>query len=412
MKLLEELKERLVGSIDITRDISDGELNELITSLISAEVSERNMTVRERMQLQNELFNAVRGLDVLQEILEDAEVTEIMVNGPDDIFIEKKGKLSRYPGRFSSREKLEDIIQNIVGKANKRVNESTPVADTRLMGGERVNVVLRPIAINGPVVTIRKFPPSAITMKELISLGSITFEAAEFLKGLVGAGYNLFICGGTGSGKTTFLNALSEFIPEHERVITIEDSAELQLEGIENLVSLECRPANTEGENGITIRDLIRTSLRMRPDRIIVGEVRGAEASDMLAAMNTGHDGSLSTGHANSPEGMLTRLETMVLMGSDIPLSAVKRQIASALDIIVHLARMRDGSRKVREITEVTGMENEQILLNRLFVLEELQGGEPQAGKWELKRTGNRLKNKEKLKNAGLVYETEPEEHI
>ena len=397
MEMLEKLKDRLVSGIDISRDLSDEELSEIITTLVLEEYRERHISLKEKLRISRELFHAIRGLDVLQGILEDEEVTEIMVNGADRIFIEKKGQLYRYPGTFSSGDKLNDIIQTIVARANKRVNEASPIVDTRLPDGSRVNIVLPPIALQGPVLTIRKFSKKAMKMEDLIALGSISAEAAEFLRRLVISGYNIFISGGTGSGKTTFLNALAGAIPKDERIITIEDSAELKISGIENLVSLECRPANTEGENEVTIRDLIRTALRMRPTRIIVGEVRGAETLDMLQAMNTGHDGSLSTGHGNSPADMLTRLETMVLMGTEMPLSAIRAQIASALDIMVHLERFRDGSRKVVEIAEVAGYEDGAIRLSPLF----LYRGREEEGRTGLGRstgglfaTGNRLRRR------------------
>lgn len=386
MELSGKLKEKLLDRLDITRNLSDEELYDIITSMVMEEYQDRQLSLKGKLRISRELFHSIRGLDVMQEILDDESVTEIMVNGYDHIFIEKQGKLFRYPGVFSSREKLSDIIQIIVGKANKRVNEASPIVDTRLPDGSRVNVVLDPVAVNGPVITIRKFPKTAMSMEELLSLGSITKEAGAFLKKLVKNGYNIFISGGTGSGKTTFLNALCGYIPEDERVITIEDSAELKIFGIENLVSMECRPANAEGENEITIRDLIRTSLRMRPTRIIVGEVRGAEALDMLQAMNTGHDGSLSTGHGNSPSDMLSRLETMVLMGCEMPLSAIRAQIVSAIDVMVHLERFRDGSRKVVEITELYGMENGAIRLSPLFLYKSSEG---ETG--QLMATGNTL---------------------
>lgn len=383
MDLLGELKRSLVENIDLDRDISDEELREIISDMVMERRS--TLSLKEKIKLAESLFNSIRGLDVLEEILKDDEVTEIMVNGSRDIFIEKKGKISRYDAAFSSEERLRDVIQTIAAGTNKRVNEASPIADTRLKDGSRVNIVLTPAAINGPAVTIRKFPKEALSMEDLIALGSITRQAAQFLKEMVELGYNIFISGGTGSGKTTFLNVLSNYIPKDERVITIEDSAELQLKGVENLVRLECRQANVEGENEITVRDLIKTSLRMRPDRIVVGEVRGPEALDMLAAMNTGHDGSLSTGHANSSADMFSRLETMVLTGCDMPLTAIKMQIASAIDIMVHLGRMRDGSRKVIEICEVEGLKGESIGLNKLFVYE-----------GSLVRTGSRLENTRK----------------
>lgn len=393
MEIIDELKRRLVERVDITNDISDEELMGIISSLVNEKYSRSVVPVSKRLSTVRELFNSIRGLDILQDILEDSSVTEIMINGPDDIFIEREGLLYRYPGSFSSREKLGDIIQTIASRANKRVNESSPILDTRLPDGSRVNIVLRPIALNGPVITIRKFSRSVMSMNDLVRRASITAEASEFLKELVRCGYNIFISGGTGSGKTTFLNALSDHIPKDERIITIEDSAELQLSGLENLVVLECRQANTEGDNEVTMRDLIKASLRMRPSRIIVGEVRGPEALDMLQAMNTGHDGSLSTGHANSPEGMLSRLETMVLTGADMPLDAIKRQISSALDVIVHLERVSGGERMVSEITEVLDMENGAYRLNCLYRLEDGPG----RGLC-LKKTANSLHNNLKLR--------------
>jgi len=309
----------------------------------------------------------MRRLDVLQPLIDDKSITEIMINGPDSIFIERDGRVSKLNVKFESRRKLEDVIQTIVSRVNRTVNEASPIVDARLPDGSRVNVVLPPIALNGPVVTIRKFPEKPMTIEQLIKYGSITEEVAEVLERLVKAKYNIFICGGTGSGKTTFLNALSNFIPKDERIVTIEDSAELQITGVENIVRLETRNANTEGKGEITIRDLIRTSLRMRPERIIVGEVRGKEALDMLQAMNTGHDGSLSTGHANSTKDMLSRLETMVLSGAEMPLEAIRQQIASAIDIIIHLGRLRDKSRRTLEITEVVEYKNGQIVLNPLY---------------------------------------------
>ena len=368
MSLIEELKARLIDRIDLARDISDEELQEMITAMVMEHCSHKHMTLREKMRISRELFHSIRGLDILEEILEDEEVTEIMVNRFDRIYIEKKGKLHRHPGCFSSDQKLKDVIQSIAARANKRVNEASPILDTRLADGSRVNVVLEPISVQGPCITIRKFPKKSITMEDLIGLGSVTQEAAAFMRELVTEGCNIFISGGTGSGKTTMLNALSNYIPADQRIITIEDSAELRLVRVDNLVSLECRQPNTEGQNAVTIRDLIRTSLRMRPDRIVVGEVRGGEALDMLQAMNTGHDGSLSTGHGNSPVDMLSRLEVMTLMaGEELPVAAIRRQIASALDIMVHLGRLRDGSRKVLNICQVEGMNEGQIVLSDLF---------------------------------------------
>lgn len=361
------LKKQLMDSIDLDRDVTDEELREVIDEIVLKSGETRYLPVLEKVFLSKELFDSVRGFDVLQELIEDENITEIMINGKDNIFIEREGKITKYKGRFSTEEKLQDIIQQMVSRVNRRVNEASPIVDTRLTDGSRVNVVLNPIAMNGPVITIRKFPKERLTMERLIEIGAITEEAANELRILVEAGYNIFISGGTGSGKTTFLNALSDYIPKAERIITIEDSAELQICGVENLVRLEVRQANTEGENAITIRDLIRASLRMRPDRIVVGEVRGAEALDMLQAMNTGHDGSLSTGHANSPKDMLARLETMVLMGVDMPVSAIKGQIAAGIDVIVHLGRLRDKSRKVLEIAEVLDYSEESIGLHTIY---------------------------------------------
>lgn len=365
------------------------------------------MSVHTKCKLKRELYDSIRGLDVLEDLLKDKDITEIMINGYDNIFIEKKGELARCNVKFSSKERLSDIIQQMVSSVNRRVNESSPIVDSRLKDGSRVNVVLNPIAIDGPVITIRKFPEHIITMDRLIEIHSITREAAEFLRILVEAGYNIFISGGTGSGKTTFLNALSNYIPSGERIITIEDSAELQLQNIDNLVRLEARQPNLEGENGINIRDLIKSSLRMRPDRIIVGEVRGAEALDMLQAMNTGHDGSLSTGHANNPKDMLSRLETMVLMGADMPLSAIKSQIAAGIDIIIHLGRMRDKSRKVLEIVEITGYSDSVIGVNSLYKFCENRKEEntEEMVQGELVWTGSGLVHTTKLQNMGLYKE-------
>ena len=374
MLLIDELKNRLINNIDLSKDTSDEELNDIISELVMEEFRSKNVSLKYKMNVCRELFNAIRGLDILQEILEDDEVTEIMVNGRDNVFLEKGGRVFRYGGAFASNDKLKDVIQIIAARSNKRVNEASPILDTRLEDGSRVNIVLPPVSVTGPLITIRKFPSAALTMEKLIKNGTITEEAAAFLRGKVVDRKNIFISGGTGSGKTTFLNVLSNYIPKDERIITIEDSAELQIKEIENLVSLECRQANVEGENGITIRDLIRTSLRMRPDRIIVGEVRGEEALDMLQAMNTGHEGSLSTGHANSPEDMISRLETMVLMGTEMPLGAIRSQIASALDYMVHLERMRDGSRKVVEISEVINLSEGRMNIKPVFTFDREKG--------------------------------------
>lgn len=404
---INKLREKVMEKIDVSTEISDDKVKEIVDEVILEYGNEKGLSVREKYRLQKEIYDSIRGLDILEELLEDKNITEIMINGPDNIFIEKDGRIEKYNNRFSSKEKLVDIIQQIVSGVNRRVNESSPIVDSRLSDGSRVNVVLNPVAINGPVVTIRKFPEYSITMKKLIEIGSISLNVADFLKLLVNAKYNIFISGGTGSGKTTFLNVLSNYIPGDERIITIEDSAELQIQSVDNLVRLEVRQANDEGENGIDIRALIKSSLRMRPDRIIVGEVRGAEALDMLQAMNTGHDGSLSTGHGNSPKDMLNRLETMVLMGVDMPLKAIKSQIASGIDIIVHLGRLRDRTRKVLEIVEITGFNGEEILTNTIYRFEEdnIEGTNKGIVKGKLKWTGNTLINQKKLFDAGYGKE-------
>ncbi len=397
-----ELRKRVQEQLDLSRELSDEEVQELIDREILKTSRENCLLLEEKLRLQKELFNSMRRLDMLQELIEDPDVTEIMVNGPRDIFIERSGRLTRWERSFSSKGKLEDVVQQIVSFCNRSVSKANPIADARLADGSRVNIVLDPVALNGPVVTIRRFPKEPVRMRQLLEWGSISAEAAAFLQQVVKAGYNIFVSGGTGSGKTTVLNALSEYIPSDERIITIEDNAELQLDRVANLVTLEARNANLEGEREITIRDLIKTSLRMRPDRIIVGEIRGAEAIDMLQAMNTGHDGSLSTGHANSPGDMLSRLETMVLMGMDLPLTAVRRQIASGVDLIVHLGRLRDGSRKVLEIVELDGMEQGEIRLRPLFTFEEEPGQEKAARiKGSLYRKGELL-HTGKLRAAGI----------
>lgn len=391
--------------MDMSKDLSDEEVKEIIDDIILKEEDYRYLPLKQKIRLKKEIYDSLRGFDILQDILDDSDISEIMVNGTQNIFIEKEGRIIKYNGKFSSKERLEDIIQQIVAKVNRRVNETHPIVDARLEDGSRVNIVLNPVAMEGPVITIRKFPKFKMSMEYLIELGSINSYVAEFLKILVISGYNIFISGGTGSGKTSFLNALSNCIPSSERVITIEDSAELQLNGIENLIRLEARQANTEGENEITIRDLIKTSLRMRPDRIIVGEVRGEEALDMLQAMNTGHDGSLSTGHGNGPGDMLSRLETMVIMGANIPLPAIRAQIASGIDIIIHLGRLRDKSRKVLEIVEVLGYQDGEIILNTLFKFEEDEGESSDKVSGQLVGTGSRLKNRKKLEAAGLTLD-------
>lgn len=367
----EQLHARILEELDLTREVEDEELTKIIHQVLKEAGEREYISLSERTLLGKELFNAFRKLDLLQEFLEDEEITEIMINGTQNIFYEKDGRLYQSEKRFLSKEKLEDVIQQIVAGSNRLVNEASPIVDARLSDGSRVNVILAPVALNGPIVTIRKFPKEAVTMKQLIKWNSVSKEVAGILAIYVAAGYNIFISGGTGSGKTTFLNALSQYIPKDERIITIEDNAELKILGVANLVSLEARNANAEGTGEITIRDLIKSALRMRPTRIIVGEVRSAEAIDMLQALNTGHDGSLSTGHANSPKDMLSRLETMVLMGMELPLPAIRRQIASGVDLIVHLGRLRDKSRKVLEVTEILDYQDGEILLQPLYRFKE-----------------------------------------
>ena len=382
--------------------ISNEELEDIVERVVTQKLEGRYISMEQRIDIVNQVFSSIRGLGILDSIMSDDTITEVMINGPDEVFIEKSGKLQRMDQTFESERKLEDIIQRIVGLAGREVNQANPIVDTRLPDGSRVNVVLPPIALKGPTVTIRKFSKTPMTVEKLIEYKSITQEIADQLEILVKAKFNIFICGGTGSGKTTFLNAMSNYIPHDERVITIEDSAELQIVNIDNLVSLETRNANSTGTGAITIKDLIKSSLRMRPERIVVGEVRGGEALDMLQAMNTGHDGSLSTGHANSTKDMLSRLETMVLQGAaGLPLEAIRQQIASAIDIIVHLSRLRDHSRKTMEITEVVGYEDGQIILNPLYVFEEDENSTLEKVSGSLKRTANPLKNDFKLKLMG-----------
>ena len=367
------IKDLVLSEMDFSKELDDDEIYDLIAEIVSREVKGNSITFKERAGLEKAIFYSLRKLDVLQELVDDPEISEIMVNGPDNIFYEKKGQIQRFEGHFSSEEKMEDVIQQIVGRHNRVVNQSSPIVDTRLSDGSRVNIVLKPISIGGSAISIRKFPENPMDMDKLIGIGSLSVEAAQFLETLVKARYSIFISGGTGSGKTTFLNALSQYISSDERIITIEDSAELQLQGADNIVRLETRNSNTQGVEPITIRDLIKTALRMRPDRIIVGECRGAEALDMLSAMNTGHDGSLSTGHANSCRDILSRIETMVIMGQELPLLAIRQQIASGIDIIVQLGRMRDKSRKVLEIAEINGIKDGEIMLNSIFKFKETE---------------------------------------
>lgn len=385
--------------------MSDAELENAVDALVEQQLKGLYVSIEQWALIVQQIYSSIRGFGLLDTIMADDDITEVMVNGPNHVFIEKKGRLTKLDQCFESERRLEDIIQKIVGLAGREVNQANPIVDTRLPDGSRVNVVLPPIARNGATITIRKFSKIPMTVEQLIKYGSITQDIADVLEKLIRAKYNIFICGGTGSGKTTFLNAMSNFIPKDERIITIEDSAELQITGVENLVSLETRNANASGAGQITIRDLIKSSLRMRPERIVVGEVRGAEALDMLQAMNTGHDGSLSTGHANSTKDMLSRLETMVLQGAEgLPLEAVRQQIGSAIDIIIHLSRLRDHSRKTMEITEVCGYKDGEIILNPLYVFEEDKSKSTDKVVGSLKRTGNPMKNDFKLKLAG-IYE-------
>lgn len=405
MKSLSEEKrylyEELMDEFSLNQELTDNEINHLIEDAIIRRSREKGYTLEEKQFLKKELFYSFRKLDVLSHLLEDEDVSEIMINGKDHLFIEKKGKLYRVTETFSSEESLRNIIQQIVSSCNRIVNETTPIVDARLEDGSRVNVVLPPIALDGAVMTIRKFPKDFFTMDKLIQMNSITEEVALFLKKLVEARYNIFISGGTGCGKTTFLNVLSNYIPEDERIITIEDSAELQIRQVKNIVRLETRNANVEGENAIGMSALIKSALRMRPDRIIVGEVRDAAAMDMANSMLTGHDGSISTGHGNSAKEMLLRLETMILMGYDMPILAIRQQLSAAIDVVIHLGRLRDNSRKVMEVSEILGVENGEIVLNPIYAFEETreENGVIQ-GKWIKK---NKLKNIKKLQQKGFM---------
>ena len=388
------LREALMELLEVHSDAEDEEIRAMIDELVLTDAEKPRLTVNERLLIGRELFYSVRRLDILQDLIDDKSVTEIMVNGPDSIYVEQNGRIRRWNRTFTSREKLEDVIQQIVGKCNRVVNEQNPIVDARLMDGSRVNAVISPVALDGPILTIRQFPEDPITMERLIRSGSISAEAAQVLTTLVAAGYSMIIGGGTSAGKTTFLNALSNAIPGEERIITIEDNAELQIQGIGNLVRLEAKAANTEGGKSITIRDLIKSALRMRPDRIIVGEVRSGEAVDMLQAFNTGHDGSLCTIHANSCEDMLSRLETLILLANPLPLEAIRRQIASGADILVHLGRLRDRTRRVLEIAEVDGMKDGAVSLRPLYRFDD--------GAKELRKVGA-LKHTEKLERRGLL---------
>ena len=397
-----ELKEEVLEALDLLEEVTDEQVLEVIDKVLKTSALSRTMSLDERCALRLELFHSIRRLDVLEELLEDDSVTEIMINGENGIFLERAGNLEAYTGGKISKERLEELVVRITGMSNRMINEASPLADARLGDGSRVHVAISPIALDGIVVTIRKFPKQAITLEELLERESFNSEVAEFLEKAVKAKYNIFVSGSTGSGKTTLLNVLSDFIPKNERIITIEDTAELQIRNVANLVRLEARSSVVEGCKEITIRDLLRASLRMRPDRLVIGEVRGAETVDMLQAFNTGHQGSLSTGHGNSTKDMLYRLETMVLMGMEIPAVAVRRQLASGIDLMIHLGRLRDKRRVLLEISEIAGYENDEIMLNPIFLFEET--GVDDIGKilgtW--KKVGE-LKHKEKLRMAGFL---------
>lgn len=405
MSIEDRIRERVLAELDLTENLSDAQILEEIRREICLEGKRCALSFDRRKELERHIFHSLRRLDILQDFLEDEDITEIMVNGPSCIFLERQGRIERSKRQFYSAEKLQDVIQQIASTQNQIISETNPILDTRIPEfGARVNIVMSPIAIGSPVMTIRKFPSEPITMERLLEYGSLSVEMEEFLRDAVYAGYNIFISGETSSGKTTFLNALTEFIPSDARVITIEDSAELQVRGIENLVRMESRNKTMEGKLEVTIRDLVKSSLRMRPDRIIVGECRGGEALEMLSAMNTGHDGSLSTGHANSAKDMISRLETMCLMAMDLPIPAVRQQIASAIDLFVHLGRLRDRKRRVLEIAEVVGMENGEVKLHSLY---EYEGGEKG---W---RQVGRLERLQKMERAGIDltkknYEIDP----
>ena len=401
-EMLRSLQRKVMNDLNFGEELSDQQLKDLIGKYLLEQEKGRNFTLLQRKQMGKEIFDSLRKMDVLQDLIDDDQVTEIMVNGPEMIFIEKNGKLQKTNLKFESREKLLHVINQIVSSCNRVVNESSPIVDARLKNGARVNVVLYPIALNGPILTIRRFPDKPITMERLIELQAISKEAAVFLEKAVKAKYNILVSGGTGSGKTTFLNALSCYIPEDERIITIEDSAELQIQGIDNLIRMETRNANLEGGKSISIRDLIKTSLRMRPTRIIIGEVRGEEAMDMIgSAMNCGHDGSMSSAHANSAEDMLLRLENMMLMSVTLPLDVIRGQIASGVDLIVHLGRLRDKSRKVLEITEIKGIKQEKIILNPLYIFREISEKKSGYIEGKLEKVG-KLIHTYKMENAGI----------
>ncbi len=405
IKIKEEIVFLIRERLDLSRELTDTEIKDLIDEVILSKSRTEYFSIKEKAELAQEIFNSLRRLDAIQPLIEDDSVTEIMVNGSENIFVERAGEIIETDIRFLEVTKLEDVIQNIVSKMNRVANEASPICDARLENGSRINVVLPPIAINGPILTIRKFSKEMVYMEQLIEWEAITSQAANFLKGMIAAKYNIFISGGTGSGKTTLLNILTNYIPKKERIITIEDSAELNIKSVKNLVRLETRNPNIEGKGEIGIAALIRTALRMRPDRIVVGEVRGGEALDMLQAMNTGHDGSLSTGHANSVKDMIARLETMVLSRANFPLEAIRQQIASSIDIMIHLGRMRDNSRKVLEISEISGYADNEIVINPLYIFREKMQikGEKVIGK--LEKTDNKMKNVDKFIAAGLERE-------
>lgn len=389
------LQNQLFEQLNSLWESDDEEILEKIDELLLQEGSNYGLSLNEKANLRKELFRSIRKLDVLQELLEDTSITEIMVNGWDKIFIEREGHLITWNKTFTSSGKLEDVIQQIVARCNRVINTLHPIVDARLENGARVNAVIPPVSVDGPILTIRQFPKEAITMKTLLEKQSITKQVLSFLLPLVKARYTILIGGGTGAGKTTFLNALSAYIPKDERIITIEDNAELQIQGIPNLVRLECRMANIEDSQEITTADLLKTALRMRPDRIIVGEVR-SEASELLQAVNVGSEGSLSTIHANSCANMISRLETLVLVHLNMPITAIRRQIVSGFDLFIHLGRLRDKSRKVLEISELDGLKNGEVQLNPIFCYEEEQG----------LVFKNHLKHTEKLERAGISYET------
>ncbi len=398
-----QIKNNVQNMLEFREEISDEKLEDIIAQEVSNYSRSNHLSVNERVEIGRTVLHAMRRLDILQEILDDSEVTEVMVNGYDTIFIEKAGRLVKVDKKFESEERLKDIIQQIVANCNRTVNDSSPIVDARLEDGSRVNVVLNPVAINGPILTIRRFPQDPFTMTQLVAIGSLQEEQAQFLKKLVISGYNILVSGGTGSGKTTFLNALSSYIPSDERIITVEDSAELQIQGIDNLVRLETKNANTEGQKPITIRDLIKTSLRMRPNRIVVGEVRGEEAMDMIcSAMNCGHDGSMSTVHSNSAKDTIARLETMILMAVEIPVTAIRKQICSGVDIIIHLGRMRDKSRRVLEIVELGSVEQNEVIINPLYVFKEDESTSDTKVHGKLTKVGELLHD-EKLKSSGFT---------